>query len=374
MDSLDRTIINIVNKEVNRPEEYKQAIRTAFIKEKTKSKITFVKTFITACIGIVITSGIAFAGYTVYEKVWKEPRQYNIFEEKPAVISEDEKEKIISEEKVKEDAKNILIKFGYPEEEIEKVELYRSYDEKTNSYYYISTEKEYHNETRNIGITIQFDSETGKFQYFLNNDFKDISKLENISKESAEKTAKDLLVDIGYPSDTYEIKQSEKDDNNEWRIIFSRSYNGIYNRYDNFEISFGMLNGKVIVHAVNGIVDNTFENNAFVITEQEAINIAKAKEKEFTSEPIINITAKKSIEKMNGFIYRLEKNIEDISSIKTDDTIRNVWVIRVEHKKSNRTETGVEYEKKYDSKKYFIDATTGEIIGGEQGVFTFGIE
>lgn len=40
--------------------------------------------------------------------------------------------------------------------------------------------------------------------------------------------------------------------------------------------------------------------------------------------PIIQITAEKSIEKMNTFVYCLENNIENQASIKTEDRIRNV--------------------------------------------------
>ena len=76
---------------------------------------------------------------------------------------------------------------------------------------------------------------------------------------------------------------------------------------------------------------------------------------------------------MNTFIYCLENNIENQSSIKIEDRIRNVWVIKIEHEKTpqntDETLSDMEYVKEYMSKKYFIDATTGEIIGGEQAKF-----
>ena len=120
-------------------------------------------------------------------------------------------------------------------------------------------------------------------------------------------------------------------------------------------------------------MENNFENNEYVISEEEAINIAKAKEEEFSGEPIINITAKKSIEKMNQFVYCLENNIEEQTSVRTENRIRNVWVVKIEHEKEpknkDNTLSNIESVKRYMSKKYYIDATTGEIIGGDQAKF-----
>lgn len=379
MDDFEKIITSIVSKKINTPMEYQEAIKTAFNQKKDKFKFGFIKTFATTCAGIIVTTGIVYAGYTTYEKIWKEPREYNIEKEKPAIISEEEKKEVISEETINKKARTILDKLGYPDKKIKKIELQRSYADNVNSYYDVRTEEEYYNEIKNIGISIHFNAETGDFQYFFNNDFEyNESKLENISIDTAKQMAKTLLEDLNFPSNTYEIKMCEEIKTNKWRIDFSRSYNGIYNRYDEFMIVFGVINNEIIVEGINGLVDNSFENNPFVITEEEAINIAKAKEEMFSNESIINITAKKSIEKMNAYVYRLEKNIEDINSIKTEDKIRNVWVIKIEHerdpKNPDETLSEIEYYKKYDSKKYFIDATTGEIIGGEQARFNFGIE
>lgn len=376
MDKYEKIISDIVNKEIKTPSSYQKVIQTTIFDKNITTKNKFMKILATSCLGIILTSSIVFAGYTIYEKIWKEPIEYDVTQEKPAVISNKEKEKLISEDEIKLKGITLLKELGYADKEIKKVDLNRSYSDKSNSYYALYTEDEYNqaNSNKNIGININFNAETGDFEYFINNDFDDLrSNLEIISKETTIDMAKNTLNSIGYSTDDYEIKSYNTISANEWNICFSRNYNGIYNRYDEFQINFGVINNHIVVKSINGLVNDKFENNEFTISEEEAISIAQNKENYFSNQPIINVTAEKSIEKMNTFIYCLENNIEDQSSIKIEDRIRNVWVIKIEHEKkpqnTDETLSDVEYVKEYMSKKYFIDATTGEIIGGEQAKF-----
>ena len=368
MDKYDKMISDIVNRKIKTPSNYQKVIQKAILDKKSTNN-KFIKILVTSCMGIIVTSGFVFAGYTIYEKIWKEPIEYDVTQEKPAIISNEEKESLISEEEIKIKAKKVLEDFGYMDKEIKKIDLNRSYSNESNSYYALYTEDEY-----NIGININFNAETGKFEYFLNKDFDSITnRLEKISREEAIDIAKTTLDNVGYSTKDYEIKSCNNKKGNEWNIFFSRSYNGIYNRYDEFQINFGVINSHIVVRSINGLVNNTFENNNFTISEEEAKQIAINKEKDFTNQPIIQITAEKSIEKMNTFVYCLENNIENQASIKTEDRIRNVWKIKIEHEKepqnADKTLSNMEYFKRYMSKKYFIDATTGEIIGGEQAQF-----
>lgn len=379
MDKYEKIISDIVNKEIKTPSSYQKIIQTTISDKNITTNNKFIKVLATSCIGIILTSSIVFAGYTIYEKIWKEPIKYDINQEKPAVISEEEKENLISEDEIKLKGTKFLKDLGYDDKEIKKIDLNRSYSNESNSYYALYTENEYNqtNSNKNIGININFNAETGNFEYFINNEFDEIiSNLEKISKEMAIDIAKNTLNNIGYSINDYEIKSCNNINGNEWNIYFSRSYNGIYNRYDEFQITFGVINNHIVVRSINGLVNDKFENNEFIISEEEAKNIAQSKEKEFSNQPIIQITAEKSIEKMNTFIYCLENNIEDQFSIKADDRIRNVWIIKIEHEKTpqntDETLSDMEYVKRYMSKKYFIDATTGEIIGGEQAKFNLG--
>ena len=123
-------------------------------------------------------------------------------------------------------------------------------------------------------------------------------------------------------------------------------------------------------------IDSSFQNNEVVISKDEALNIAKNKEKEFSNYDITNTDVELSIEKMNTFIYRIEndefdttKNMEEQTYYKTDNITRKVWKVKVEHGLSMKDfgsdiARRNEYYKEGMSKYYFIDATTGEIIGG----------
>ena len=375
MDKYDKMINDIVNKRIKMPSNYQKAIQTA-ISNKNITNNKLIKVLATSCISIIFTSGFVFAGYTIYEKIWKTPVKYDVIQEKPAIISDKEKETLISEEEIKIKGKKILENFGYTDKEIKKIDLNRSYSSESNSYYALYTESEYNiqNSNKNIGININFNAETGKFEYFINNDFDLLSSnIEKISKEKAIDIAKITLDNVGYSTKDYEIKSCTNPKENEWNISFSRNYNGIYNKYDKFQINFGVINNHIIVKSVTGLVNDTFENNDFTISEEEAKNIAQNKENEFTNQPIIKITTEKGIEKMNAFIYCLENNIENQFSVKTEDRIRNVWIVKIEHEgdspTTDKTLSNIEYFKRYMSKKYFIDATTGEIIGGEQAQF-----
>ena len=379
MEEFEKNIINIVNKKISTPPEYRETIKKTLDLEPNKFKYSFLKTATTIGLSIIMTTGIVIAGYNAYEKIWKEPRQYDELKEKPSIISQEEKQNAVSEKSIRKDAQMILEKLGYPDKEIRKVELFRSYDDNTNIYYCASTENKYGSSElkRNIGIYIDFNGDTGEFQYFINNDFSEIkNKLESLGKDDAIKLAKETLNSIGYTPEQYEIKTCTNIEGNEWQIVFSRIYNGIYNRFDEFQISFGIIEDKVVVESVYGLQDNNFDNNEFVLTEQEAIEIAKKKELEFSNEEIIEITANKSIEKMNSYIYCIENNIENQFSVKTENKIRNVWVVKIKHNDDNADYTlpELERQKRYMSKKYYIDATTGEIIGGEQAQFSLGIE
>ncbi len=378
MDELDTKIKQILKKQINTPKSFNYAINTAFNKKEENIKKKALKAILISFLGIVIITGGTYGGFIAYEKIWKEPRKYDINQEKPPKLTKEEKEKVISQEQIKDKAKEILNKLGYPNEEIKAIDLNRSYSDDSNSYYALRTNEQYHNENRNIGITIIFDAETGKFNYFLNNDFQEIKpKLESISQEEAISMAKNTLKDLEFPVDNYKIKEVRNEDKNEYTVIFSREYNQIFNAYDQFQISLGKLNGKIIAHSISGKISNAFENNPYEITMEEAIKIAKDKENEFSNIPITNITATKNIQKMNTFLYQLENNIEDSSTIKIDDAKeRNVWEVRIEHlenaeiiKMQSEIENNLELFKKFMDKRYFVDATTGEIIGGTRRAF-----
>ena len=92
MDKYEKIITDIVNKKIKTPSSYQNVIQTTLFNENVTTNNKLKKVLATSCVGIILTSSIVFAGYTIYEKVWKEPIKYDITQEKPAVISDEEKE------------------------------------------------------------------------------------------------------------------------------------------------------------------------------------------------------------------------------------------------------------------------------------------
>ena len=111
-------------------------------------------------------------------------------------------------------------------------------------------------------------------------------------------------------------------------------YNGTYDKSNISTICFSICDNNIVISSITFIDNNNFE-------------------------------------KMNIFIYCLENNItNENGEIKTDDITRNVWVVDVKHNKETKPKDAeIETVKKLYNKKYYIDATTGEIIGGEQSEY-----
>ena len=366
MDKLDQKIKNIVSKNLTEPIDFEQKIRRSLddeSKEKFKG-LNFMRALCTACAGIVLSTGIVFASYTAYEKIWKKPREYNVDVEKLAIISEEEKENAVSEEDIKQKAINILEIFGYPNEEIKIADLNRNYTDDSNTYYNLFTTTDY-----NSGKNITFNGETGEFCYFLDNDFEfSENNLTKISKDIALQSAKEIFDKINIPLDNY-IVENVNEVGYKWNISYVKSYNEILDRNNKIQICLGKINDITKVKSIFILTNREAENNDFVITAEEAKNIAISKEKELSNIEISNVTVKKSIEKMNTFIYCLENNIEIFSSVKGDDRVRNVWVVEIDHVGGMdnvfKVAEGFDGIKEYADKQYYIDATTGEIIGGK---------
>ena len=128
---------------------------------------------------IGMTVGLVYAGNTVYEKIWKEPKAYTINQE----MTEEEKAQCITEIEAEEIAKAYLRKIGYTDENIEGLDLYREYFSQENIWAMGS----------DLG-TIRIDANTGKLRS-VSMPVKEGSIPYNygISREEARKVAYELL-------------------------------------------------------------------------------------------------------------------------------------------------------------------------------------
>ncbi len=383
MDSnYDRKIQEILKSEVYMPDKYEWAIKNAFTRNKSKSKYIklIYKTIVATCCFFFAISGIVLATYAIYEKVWKTPtivEQEEIEKEIEKIkepITDEEKEKMISEEKIIIIGENILKTLGYEKMDFETIDIVKGYDLKSH---YVLTA----GVNNSKGIIIYLNTITGELEYFSDRS----ATLENIkcdyiSEEKAKEIANDMYTKLNIinENDDYEIMYAKKQNivsngnvNDMWQISYAKRYNNIFDKDSAFTTVFTVADGKTIFYIIKGKNEYTFESNPVVISKDDAIKIASEKEKEFSSLEISEVNAKLSIEKMNIFIYALENNItNENGEYQVEDIPRNVWVVEIKHPKDTRPKNGdIDTVKMQYNKKYFVDATTGEIIGGEQAEF-----
>lgn len=331
-------------------------------KASQKSVLKMVATFV---LTIGIMGGLVYAtGTAVYEKIWKDPESYKVTQE----ITEEEKAKCISEEEAEKVGNDYLKKIGFDEETIKNLNLEKNLLENENIWY-LNSEK----------VTIIIDAETGRiksvgiptWEYTIPKNF-------GITREEARKTAWQLLEKYRPEGDTGDYKMVSLVRNMEtdeasyiWYATFQKQYGDLVN--ENEEILIGW------VPTINGLyslsfTNNPYENNEEKITKEEAIQIAIQKDKTIeTNKTITGTKAEMRIRQMNAQVYlrendkeQYEKGIlsymektgentyklkEDAVFYKTEERVRKVWCVVVE----------------YDDKTsytYFVDCTTGEIIGG----------
>ena len=263
---------------------------------------------------------------------------------------------------------------GYERIAFKEVNIVRGYDSK--NHYILSTETD-----STKGIVINLNAVNGAFEYFCDNDI--ISKniiCDDISEEDAKNIASDIYkkLNIIQENDIYEIMSAKKqtmasgsDTNDMWQVSYAKKYNNTFDKDTAFSTAFSVVDEKVMIYIIKGKSEDNFENNSITLSKENAIEIAVTKEKEFSSLEISEVSAYLSIEKMNIFIYALENNIKnDDGEYQLDDIDRNVWVVEIKHNKDSKPrDAELETVKQLYNKKYFIDSTTGEIIGGEQSEF-----
>ena len=119
-----------------------------------------------------------------------------------------------------------------------------------------------------------------------------------------------------------------------------------------------------------------FDNNDTVITEDEAIQIALNEDKKIETNKVIETKAKKMVVKMNADAYERtnnkEKYYEAMQTVNypneernyynMEDKIRNAWVVVITYEDTYDGDITRRYTEGQNS--YFVDCTTGEIIGG----------
>lgn len=326
--------------------------------KRYKIKNKLIKTVAIVIITIGTTAGIVYASNIIYQKIWKEPEKYNFFEDMQ--VSLDDKNKSIDEQEAIQNAIKITKELGKDFGNIKNAEI-KKIDGKTQ--WYIKTDTE---------LSIDLDAKTGKLIHYSDFSVDDTKVPSKVTRQEAEKIIKEIYLKLGYKDKEYELASLEKssisDDANIWQANFCKKYDGIYNNYQCIRIS--------VVPEVNHLLmltifDDNFDNNPIVITQNEATEIAKNKASKLRKDAKIqNVETKLDIKKMNAYVYSREQSeeqnnnlevinetteITDFTSYRSEEIVRKVWVIKISYANDLFT----------DMDMYFVDCTTGEIIGGD---------
>lgn len=371
--------------------EKKMAISN-FQKEEIKLlKMKILKMVATFVICIGLTVGVVYAGYTVYDNVFKEPKKYesykDLIEDHSTIqgsqeITKDDKEKTVNEEEAIAEANRILNKFGYENQEFVTKELKKNYIMGAELVYYFTTDTNI-----NKGIHIGINAENGKCVNLSDENLKYTKvNADKITKEEAIKKANEIcnLFELG--ENQYQMKDIKEMPycfqnvaTNQWQVTYCKTYDGAFNYFERVEIAFAVENGKLKLYHVWLANENVqFENNPIEITKEEAQKIALEKDKILTDNQVESVDTKLQIREMNSWIYVLEQNDGKYPELKTEvledgSTVsypeyqvesriaRKVWTVTISYKKG---EFDPNNENKYNPKSIFVDVTTGEIVGG----------
>ena len=327
---------------------------------------------IAACIALSMT-GVVFASSKIIESIWKNPEKVNPTYE---IIDEIRKKNITIDE-AKEVAINKLEEVGF-NSNIIKQEERKTYNNE-NIDYLFTTETEYE-------ITIE--GSTG--QFFAIRNCKEFKQDENkaYTLEEAKEIADKYFKQFGFDKDGFEFtkvqvdvgpdvkKGGEQTRGSRLEVRYNKKYDNQISssQYVNIVLDTGLEDRFESIMTKN----EPFENNEYIITKDEAVSKAKEYDKNITDMKIAETKAEKKIVKINDKAYSRMQNYKEFyepmqnenfdnskyNYYAVDEKLRNAWVVVLKYDDKYFTDDVV---KRYSEGAftYYVDATTGEIIGGE---------
>lgn len=185
----------------------------------------------------------------------------------------------------------------------------------------------------------KIDAETGDLIQTLSKkqEYTDSNCDETEAKEIAIELYNNLDIKDEYKC--YQLNGIIKFDEELWIANFSKKYGNLYNDYESVKLTFAP--GDEQVKIVSIINQGTYENNSVNITEGDAINIAKQQVK-----LNCNSNIKLAIVRPNYFF----KDPDNYLTYKKVETLRTAYVVNFEDENNTIV---------------YVDASTGEIIGGD---------
>lgn len=397
MENIEDRIKSIVNKNIQEPMKYDLTIKKALDKDKIKNyrHKQILHTIISSIIGIFMTVGVVFASTTMYEKVWIEPKKYESYEEFKTdyinsikdnlVVTQEDKEEAVNEEQASEKALEFLKQIGYENEKVVSTKLTKNEVLEDELLYTIKTNKD-----ANSGFYITMNAKNGKVQGFMNSDLGKVQiEADTLTEDEAKEYVEKIYNLFNLRPGEYKLKEIKEVPfcynsipTRFWNVTYCKIYDGAFNRFERFEIAFLVKNGKMQIHQVGITNENVgFENNPIEISKDEAIEIAKEQNSKITDNKIVYTAAVIQIREMNAFVYEQEQsagvNTNLNKEIQEDGTelsypqyailenkARKVWAVKFDFEIG---EVDPNNEYKYWSRLYFVDTTTGEVIGGSWG-------
>lgn len=370
-----------------------------FEKEDTRMFKTRMRKMVATFVLVTgLTAGVVFAGTMVYEKVFKEPKKYESYEEliqdiresqgSQEVTKEDE-EKAVDMEKAIIEANKFLNKLGYENQEFVTKELKKNYIMGAELVYYFTTDTDL-----NKGIHVGINAENGKCIDFADKNliYTEL-KPDTISNEEAIKKANEIYSLFGLKENEYKINEilepsyylpNGESDGPEWIVTYYKVYGEVLNQFERVQVMFTVVNGELKVYsAFIGKENVEYKDNPVQVTKEEAEKIALEEDKKITDNEVDWIITKQQIRQVNSWIYLLEKNGGKYPELKEEEqadgttvryqeyeTVQNiarkVWTVNIHYKQG---EPDPNNEKKYNAKSIFVDVTTGEVIGGSDETY-----
>lgn len=364
-----------MNDEIKKKLKTKIAISQMKKEEKSinkKGKFILKNLGIAACI-IMSLSGVVFAGNKIIESIWKKPEKIEYVTDE---ITEESKNKNITEEEAKKVAVNKLKEIEF-NTNIVKTNHYKEVDSNQIMYRFITEDN----------FEVSINGYTGEFYGIWNNNKNIQDRNITITENEAKEVANKYYKLFGFKEGEYEIvnilvnnnQRTGKDAGFKIDITYNKKYGEIYNPYQNIRIGIESKNKELAYFRVENIA---FDNNETIITEDEAVQIALNEDKKIETNPIVETKVKKMVVKMNADAYerinnkekyyapmqnpdypRKEKNYYEV-----EDKVRNAWVVVITYEDNYEDVIKRYTEGKYS---YFVDCTTGEIIGGHQMDYTY---
>ena len=323
--------------------------------------------------GIIISlTGVTFAGSKVIENIWKMPEK---IEENTDKLTEESKLENISEEEAKEIAVKKLQEVKF-DSNIVSTEHYKEIDSNKIIYRFITED--------NYAVSIDGQKRTlFKISNYNNNQDTNIE----ITQEEAIEIANNYIKLFGIDLEGYEIK-SIYSNNKEGRgegsgykidINYCKKYGDFYNPYEYVDIGIESKNKDFDYISIGSI---PYDNNETIITKDEAIQIALKEDEKIDTNKIVETKVEKMVVKMNADAYERINNTEEYyKAMQTPDyatenrnyynmpeRVRNAWVVVLTYEDNYGSDIVRRYTEGMYS--YFVDCTTGEIIGGDAMDYT----